>query len=44
MKAFAARHGYELIVHKPDGSGFTDSWMKIPAIIAALRSDFDFVL
>jgi DNA-binding beta-propeller fold protein YncE len=44
MEAFAARHGYALIVHKPDGSGFTDSWMKVPAIISALRSDFDYVL
>lgn len=44
MEAFAARHGYELIVHKPDGSGLTDSWMKVPAIISALRSGFDFVL
>lgn len=44
MEAFAARHGYELVVHKQDGSGFTDSWMKVPAIISALRSDFDFVL
>lgn len=44
MEAFAARHGYELIVHKPDGSGFTDSWMKVPAIISALQSGFDFVL
>lgn len=44
MEAYAARHGYELIVHKPDGSGFSNSWMKIPAIISALRSGFDFIL
>ncbi len=44
MEAFAARHGHELVVHKLDGSGFTNSWMKIPAIISALRSGFDFVL
>lgn len=44
MEAYAARHGYELIVHKPDGPGFSNSWMKIPAIISALRSDCDFVL
>lgn len=44
MEAFAARHGYELIVHRPDGSGFTDSWMKVPAIISALQGGFDFVL
>lgn len=44
MEAFAARHGYELIVHPPDGAGFTDSWMKIPAIISALQCGFDFVL
>lgn len=44
METFAARHGHELVVHKLDGSGFTNSWMKIPAIISALRSGFDFVL
>ncbi len=44
MEAFAARHGHELIVHKSDGSGFADSWMKIPAILSALRDGFDFVL
>lgn len=43
MEAFAARHGHELIVHKLDGSGFTNSWMKIPAIISALRGGFDYV-
>lgn len=44
MKTFAARHGHELIVHRPGGSSFTDSWMKIPAIISALQGGFDFVL
>ncbi len=43
MEAFASRHGHELIVHKSDGSSFTNSWMKIPAIISALRGGFDFV-
>lgn len=43
MEAYAARYGYELIVHKPDSSGFSNSWMKIPAIISALRGGFDFV-
>ncbi len=44
METYAARHGYGLTVHKPDGSGLANSWMKIPAIISALHSDFDFVL
>jgi len=44
MEAYAARHGYELIVHEKDGSEFSNSWMKIPAIISALRGGFDFVV
>lgn len=44
MEAFAVRHGYELIVHRPDRSGISDSWMKVPAILSTLHRGFDFVL
>lgn len=44
MQAFAARHGYDLRVHQPEETHLDRAWMKIPPILDALDSDYEFVV
>lgn len=44
MEAFAARHGHDLRIHQLEDTDLDRAWMKIPPILDALDSDFEFVV
>ncbi|MES2600978.1 MAG: hypothetical protein V4602_09235 [Pseudomonadota bacterium] len=44
MQALAARHGHDLRVHRLEDTDLDRAWMKIPPILDALDSDYEFVV
>lgn len=44
MQAFAARHRHDLRVHRMEDTDLDRAWMKVPPILDALQSDFEFVI
>lgn len=44
MQAFAARHGHDLRIHRLEDTDLDRAWMKVPPILDALDSDFEFVV